>query len=47
MENTSEDIKNQINTLKRLIEENKPKETIKQERIKLNKMLQEYLESRN
>lgn len=47
MEITSEEIRTQINILKKQIEENKPKETIKAEQKKLNEMLQEYLKNRN
>ena len=47
MEITSEEIRTQINILKKRKEKNEPKEIIKAEQKKLNQMLQEYLENRN
>ena len=45
MEYSSQDIKNQIDNLKRLISIDAPKEVIKAEQLKLNDMLKMYLDS--
>ena len=43
MEYTCESINRQIELLKSLIKEDKPKDLIKQEQLKLNSMLEKYL----
>lgn len=45
MKYISEDIKTQIERLKELIEKNANREKIKIEQIKLNQMLEKYLEN--
>lgn len=45
MKYISEDIKTQIERLKELIEKNANREEIKIEQIKLNQMLEKYLEN--